>query len=321
MYLKRLKSLQNPDMYHGWGKEKSYFEGWYFKLIDPTEKFAIAVIPGISISNTGEKHSFIQILDGKKCTTIYLPFEATDFQPDDNRFFIKIKDNQFSQDSIQLNLDYLKGIINFRDIQPIDTSILSPGIMGFFSYIPFMECYHGIVSMNHTLEGSLIIDGQTVDFTGGKGYLEKDWGKSFPNSWIWMQTNHFEHHEASLMCSVAKIPFLGFHFNGFLISLWIEGKFYRFATYTGAVLKRAKVFDGRVELVFKDRKYRLEIIAYKGATAELVSPISGNMTGKVNESLDAKIHLKLYKKNQLIFDDFGRNAGLEVAGPYEELLK
>lgn len=321
MFLKRFKSLQNPDMYHGWGKQKSYFEGWYFKLIDPTEKYALAVIPGISMSDTGEQHSFIQILDGKKYTAEYLTFKANDFQPDEKHFFVKIKDNEFSPNSIQLNLDYLKGKINFKNTQPIETSTISPGIMGFFSYIPFMECYHGIVSMNHTLEGSLEVNGKMVDFTGGKGYLEKDWGKSFPNSWIWMQTNHFEHHEASLMCSVAKIPFLGFHFNGFLISLWIEGKFYRFATYTGAVLKRAKVFEDRVELDFKNGKHRLEIIAYKGETAELVSPISGNMTGKVNESLDAKIHLKLYEKNQLIFDDFGRNAGLEVAGPYEELLK
>ncbi len=321
MFLKRFKSLQNPDMYHGWGKQKSYFEGWYFKLIDPTEQYAIAVIPGISMSKTGEKHSFIQILDGKKCTAEYLTFDADDFQPDENRFFLNLKENQFSADFIQLDLNYLKGKITFQDTQPIDTSIISPGIMGIFSYIPFMECYHGVVSMNHRLKGSLEIDGKEVDFTGGKGYLEKDWGKSFPNSWIWMQTNHFEHHEASLMVSVAKIPFLGFHFNGFLISLWIEGKFYRFATYTGAVLKSAKVLDNRVELVFKNGKMRLEVVAYKGATGELISPISGNMTGKVNESIDAKIHLKLFKKDQLIFDDYGNNAGLEVAGPYEELLK
>ena len=49
------------------------------------------------------------------------------------------------------------------------------------------------------------IDGKTIDFTNGIGYIEKDWGKSFPNSWIWMQTNHFKYHNASLMASLSSI--------------------------------------------------------------------------------------------------------------------
>jgi hypothetical protein len=319
MLFQKLKALRNPDMYHGWGKSKKYFEGWYFKLIDATETYALAIIPGISITSEGTQSAFIQILDGKGCTATFIPFDANSFQPDDDKFFIKIKDNEFSADFIKLNLDNLKGTLRLIDTQPIENTLLSPGIMGWYSYMPFMECYHGIVSMNHRLEGELMIDGKSVDFTGGKGYLEKDWGESFPSSWIWMQTNHFQHHEASLMASVANIPFMGTHFVGFLISFWLEGKFYRFATYTGAKMTFSKVYDDRVELKFKNGKFRLVITAFKGATGELVSPIEGNMAGKVNESLDAKVHFKLLKNNQIVFDDWGRNAGLEVAGNYEEL--
>lgn len=46
-------------------QKKSYFEGWYYKIIDVTEKFAFAVIPAISIDSNGEKHAFIQVLDEK----------------------------------------------------------------------------------------------------------------------------------------------------------------------------------------------------------------------------------------------------------------
>lgn len=321
MLFNKLKNIQNPDKFQGSFKSKNYFEGWYFKLIDPTEKYALAVIPGISMSPEGEKSAFIQILDGKECKTAYLPFHADLFVANKEHFHVKIKDNEFSDKSISLNLDNLKGTIHFKNTQPIEKTVLSPGIMGWYSYVPFMECYHGIVSMNHRLEGSFEIEGKTVDFTGGKGYIEKDWGKSFPNSWIWMQTNHFEYHEASLMASVAKIPWLGNHFIGFLISFWWEGDFYRFATYTGAKMKAAKVHDDKVELHFKNKPFELFITAVKGATGELVSPIQGNMAGKVNESLNAKIHVRLLKNGNLIFDDWGRNAGLEVAGEYHELLK
>ncbi|WP_243392439.1 MULTISPECIES: tocopherol cyclase family protein [unclassified Mesotoga] len=31
-----------------------------------------------------------------------------------------------------------------------------------------------------------------IDLTGGKGYIEKDWGRSLPDAWIWMQSNNFD---------------------------------------------------------------------------------------------------------------------------------
>ena len=34
-----------PNRYHGWGSANNYFEGWYFKFVDPTE-YAFALIPG-----------------------------------------------------------------------------------------------------------------------------------------------------------------------------------------------------------------------------------------------------------------------------------
>ena len=51
--------------------------------------------------------------------------------------------------------------------------------MGPFSFVPLMECYHGILSMNHSLKGTLSFQGENLLFTGGKGYIEKDWGHSF----------------------------------------------------------------------------------------------------------------------------------------------
>ena len=43
-----------------------------------------------------------------------------------------------------------------------------------------MECYHGIVSMDHTVNGLIEINNEKIDFSEGRGYIEKDWGRSFP---------------------------------------------------------------------------------------------------------------------------------------------
>jgi len=59
---------------------------------------------------------------------------------------------------------------------------LAPGIVGWFSYVPFMETYHGVVRMNHEILGTLQIDGKPIVFDRGKGYIEQEWDASFPSS-------------------------------------------------------------------------------------------------------------------------------------------
>ena len=33
MIFKRINAVFNPECYHGWGINKRFFEGWYFKII------------------------------------------------------------------------------------------------------------------------------------------------------------------------------------------------------------------------------------------------------------------------------------------------
>jgi hypothetical protein len=303
-------------MYHGWGKTRRYFEGWYLKIVDKTEKYAFAFIPGISMSPDGTAHAFIQVLDGKQCTSAYHRFSSEDFLPSEYDFNLQLADNQFSTQSLTLNLPNIVGQLQFQQIIPWTKMLGAPGIMGWFSFVPFMECYHGVVSMNHTLIGSLEINGEMVDFSGGRGYIEKDWGISFPRGWIWLQTNHFNNDlnaPISLIASVAHIPFLGMHFIGYIVGFWFKGKLHRFATYTGAKMK-AQLIDNQVSLSFKDSQYQLDINATKAGTGNLISPIQGEMTGKVSESLQAIIHIRFFERGTLVFEGDGRNAGLEVAG-------
>lgn len=79
MLFKKIQSLFRPECYHGWGKSKKYFEGWYYKVISADEKHAYAFIPGIAMDNEGNKHAFIQILDGKKQSADYITFPSKDF--------------------------------------------------------------------------------------------------------------------------------------------------------------------------------------------------------------------------------------------------
>ncbi|TVZ56449.1 tocopherol cyclase-like protein [Lutibacter sp. Hel_I_33_5] len=322
MIFKRLKALFNPEIYHGWGKSKKYFEGWYFKIVNADETKAFAIIPGISMDLKGNQQSFIQVLDGKNLSAEYLKFSADEFQPNPNKFEVTIKDNYFSKNKIRLNLPTINGELEFKNNVSWPNSFLSPGIMGPFSFVPFMQCYHGIVSMNHTISGKLIINNDEVDFTNGKGYLEKDWGNSFPSAYIWMQSNHFSNPTISIKASVAKIPWLKSSFVGFIAGVLIDDKIIQFTTYNFTKLKKSFADKNHVEIELENKNYKLTIFAKREKATALASPILGFMDGRIEESMTANLEVILYDKKakKIILQDVGRNAGLEVAGNIEEII-
>jgi hypothetical protein len=322
MIIKKLQSLFQPEQYHGWGKTKRYFEGWYYKVINKDEDEAFAFIPGIAMNERGEKQAFIQVLDGKRLSAQYHKFDASAFLPMAGDFNLRMNGNMFTSDKLRLELPELTGELVFKDTVKWPNKWYSPGIMGPFTFVPFMECYHGILSMDHSIVGELTINNHLVDFSGGRGYMEKDWGKSFPSAYIWMQTNHFSEEGISLKASVAKIPWMRSSFVGFIAGLWLHNRLIEFTTYNGSKLIKSAVNNELVEIVLENRNYRLEIVAHRSEVTELASPILGFMDGRISESMTSIIEVFLFdiKQQKVIFKDSGRNAGLEVAGKVNEII-
>lgn len=325
-----MSNLWRPGAYQGFGRVKDYFEGWYYKSVDKEEKTAYAVMPGVSLSSDrASSYSFVMFLDSRGHKMFFFKYPLSDFVPERKKFEFTIGKSMFSNNSLMLDLDdgehKIKSDLKFHDVRAWPVTLFSPGIMGWYGFMPKMECKHAILSFDHDIEGFFHIDGSMKDFSGGKGYMEKDWGASMPSSWIWMQTNHFETDGVSLTGSIAKIPWMGKHFTGYIFGMLCDGKLYRFATYTGAKVSRLETGDMNVWINVEDKKYRLEIDAERAAGVDLLAPVMGEMTGRVNESLSSVIHVKLFVKKKngdvLLFTGAGRNAGLELKGDMVELIK
>ena len=263
MISQRIRSLFHPELYHGWQRKKSYFEGWYFKLVSADEKNIFAIIPGIAMDADGNKQSFIQVFNGKDNYAEYIKFDAKEFKPHPEAFDVSIGKNKFSTNKIILDLPDIKGEIYSSNHIPWPNEWYSPGIMGPFSFVPFMQCYHGILSMNHQLSGFLEYKGDRISFDGGKGYMEKDWGQSFPSGYIWMQSNHFDRRDTSLKSSVAHIPWLFSSFTGYIAGVWLEDRIIEFTTYNFTKLRKCYVDENKVILVYENAKHLLELEALR----------------------------------------------------------
>lgn len=320
-FLNRIRATWNPNRYHGWGKQKNFFEGWYFKLVDHSEQYALAIIPGIAMDANGKKQAFIQVLDDIHSHAEFHAFPFEHFSASADHFECRIGANIFSLEGIELDLPKLKGNIKIDNIVPWPKSSLAPGIMGWYSFVPFMQCYHGIVSMHHNLNGNIQIRDKEVTFKNAKGYIEKDWGRSFPRAWIWMQCNHFDSDkDVSLCASTAHVPWMGNYFIGFIVGLYIDGVLVRFATYLGSKIK-VEMDGDIVHLEFRNKKEHLEITAEKAKGSELISPISGDMIGKVEESIRSKCSYKYYQDEKLVKQGSSSRCAMELAGDVDVLLE
>jgi hypothetical protein len=195
--------------------------------------------------------------------------------------------------------------------------------MGWYRFVPGMETYHGVLSMDHGVSGAITIDGMATVLDGGRGYVEKDWGRSFPSSWIWAQSNDFERPGTSIMLSVAKIPWMTGAFVGNIAGLLVDGSLHRFATYTGARLTRLETGQNEAVVVLADAREELEVHLHGCAALSLKAPVLGSMEGRDAESLGGKVDVVLRQTpargSAVLLAGTGRMAGVEIMDAAGEL--
>jgi hypothetical protein len=279
-----LSKIYKPEIFQGENRKKSYFEGWYFKHVVNNGETVFSLIPGIAFDKNGNGHSFIQYINGKNAQTQYYKFPVDSFIYDSNSFEIQIAINRFSKDNIFLQIDQEPKIhaeINYKDHISIESSIFSPGIMGWYSFLPFMQCYHGLVSLDNRIEGFIQTDNKIVDLTGGKGYIEKDWGESFPKSWLWLQCNTFDEETTSFFFSIAHIPWMGNFFIGYISVFLYKGKVYRFATYNESKINKIELKEDQANIILKNNDIELKVEAKRKNGGILKAPVLGNMERRI----------------------------------------
>ncbi len=321
-----IKRLYNPEIFQGRYKRKNYFEGWYYKLIDEPRQEVIAIIPGLAIgSSPSDGHSFVQVINSTRGSVHYFEYPLSAFYAAKDRLYIRIGDNEFSRGGIKLQLNNqetaIQGEIDFFDIVPFPKRLLAPGIMGPYSFVPWMECYHGVVNIHHKLKGNIVVAGDDVPFDGGEGYIEKDWGRSFPEAWIWIQANHFDDKDTSFMFSIAKIPWFKRAFIGFISFLKIGDRFYILATYNNSKVSKIELKDKLVQGIIDNPEYTLYFEATYQPGSMLKAPKNGIMERQVEESISSHVKLLMYdRKGNVIFEGSSPHAGMEISEKAEILL-
>ena len=290
--------------FSGGSKRRAYFEGWYFKQQNGAS--TVAFIPALHIDEDGGRSASVQVITdgGSFC----IPFEGAALRADRRTLSVEVGGSHFSGRGLRVDLHGngcdVKGRLSFGALTPPRGDVMGP-----FRFVPAMQCRHGVVSMEHTVRGILSVNGARMDFDGGTGYIEKDWGSSFPSSYLWTQCNRFDGASCAVMVSIADIPLGGGHFTGCICCVRQTDREYRLATYRGA---KVVSYDAKGFLV-RQGALRLAGELLEGAPHPLSAPDRGAMRRVISESAACTMRYRLYDGVTLLFDLVSDQAGFEYA--------
>jgi tocopherol cyclase len=313
-----LNKIKHPFIFQGKMSYKKYFEGWYFKQVDTDSKTSLSLIFGISL-NPKKPSSFIQVIVKEihqPIQTWFIEYPIEAFRIDQEPYILHIAESYFSLNQVHIDIStkdlMMKADLNYDDLHSLTHSFYSPNIMGPFAYLPKMQCNHGVISMQHMVNGTAQINQVNLNFNQGKGYIEKDWGSSFPNRYVWVSANHFELEDVSFMLSVASIPVGMLSFEGIIAQVSTNSKIYRIATYYGAKKQSLKLIENGFELAIKQGHLTLKVNAQYEDRVDLKSPRLGEMSSTIKEGLGGTVEIELMDKKQTLLRLKSAYSGIEV---------
>ena len=294
------------EFFCGTNRTGPYFEGWYFKHQNPQGQ-TLALIPAFHIDGEGHRTASLQVISKDQawwveCLEAQLKVSRQPFQ-------VQIGQSSFDSQGINLHIQQdglsLCGILRYGPF-----TVLQSDIMGPFRFFAEMQCSHGIISMGHSLSGTLELNGERLDFSDGIGYIETDRGRSFPSKYLWTQCIWGGLEPGSLMLAIATIPLPVGGFTGCICSVFYGGREYRLATYRGVKIEAWSSAGA----IIRQGKYRLEVELLNERRQPLRAPVEGRMERIIHESLCAEVRYRFWYGNNLLFQHTDPNASFECSG-------
>lgn len=291
--------------FYGANRSGPYFEGWYLKH-QSREGKCLALIPALHIDAGGRSSASLQVITDRGAW--WLEYPAGELRADENSFRVRLGQSRFDCRGGRLNIHQeglsLRGILSYGPFTALRSHIMGP-----FLLFSGMQCSHTVISMGHSLEGTLELNGEVLDFSGGLGYIEGDRGRSFPSAYLWTQCMWGSPGDGGLMLAIASIPTPLGSFTGIICSVFHRGREYRLATYRGA---KAAAWSSAGAVV-RQGKYRLAVELPGEQGQVLRAPVEGSMKRTIHENLCANVHCRFWEGDKLLLEHTSQCASFEYS--------
>lgn len=255
---------------------KNYFKGRYYKHQKGNNTICIIV-------GSSNKKEFLQIITNEEVFQ-YHSLDGCTLTPT----------------SISLDLPEINGFAEYSSFTPLQSNIMGP-----FHFLP-LQCHHEVISMKHSLMGQFLIRERLLDLNGGIGYIEGDFGHSFPKEYMWLHCNNFTS-DLSIMVAIAHVPICFTSFEGCICAIIYNGIEYRLATYKGVTILE----NHSSYIHLKQRKYDLSIRIKPSTSHPLKAPHLGEMNQIIYESNCSELEVTFSINDLVLFKEHSLGASYE----------
>ncbi len=348
--------LQTPHSgYHWDGSSQRFFEGWYYRVTLPDCGHTFAFMYSIEDPLGNQPHSggAAQILgpeDSYLCRTF----------PDVNKFWASrevlalghwgktdlstkpayLPPEVFErhvQDGYQATATWHQGALHDPgtgsqarwqyEIKPVygwgNQNEPQQSTAGWLSSFPIFEPGWQILMAHGLATGWIEWNGQRYDFTNAPAYGEKNWGRSFPQKWFWLNCNGFdESPDIALTAGGGRRGVLWWMESVAMIGLHYQGKFYEFVPWNSKVTWDIEPW-GSWQMQARNSEFEVELTATTNLPGTLLrAPTEKGLIFCCRDTMNGQVDLELRQrgdKSKIILKAGSSLCGLETGGgPWEE---
>jgi tocopherol cyclase len=334
--------------YHWDGKSTRFFEGWYFRVTLPEIQETFAFMYSIEDPRGGQPHSggCAQILapdDQYLCRTFpnlrkfwasrsYLGLghwgkTALTVSPR----LLPVQDfEEYIEQGYQVTATLHQGSLQIPGqnqscrwlyrTQPRSgwgtPQAPQKSTAGWLSFLPIFEPGWQILMADGLATGWIEWNGQRYEFKDAPAYSEKNWGRSFPQKWFWLNCNSFtEETDLSLTAGGGKRKVLGILEEVGMIGLHYRGQFYEFVPWNSQVSWQVQPW-GRWEMQAINEHFKVQLIGTTDlAGIALRAPTEQGLVFCCRDTMKGFLSLDLQtRQGNCIVKASSSVCGLEIGG-------
>jgi tocopherol cyclase len=296
-----------PSDLRGNFDRKKYFEGWFHKIYSQEHRASFVIIYGYTTGDTPAKFGFIQVhLPNQEPRILY--FDRSEVSCDPNQHRVCMGVNELSLERMKIRTEELIIDLHFGKNDPIRTVKNS---MGYHYFIPNLPCYHAVCNLSHTVSGEIRTTNDQFSFKAETGYLEKNWGTSFPENYQWLHAIAPNDPATSLLFSQAEIGWFGNQFQRHVGYIRIKNEVVDFRRLKDVSIRSEQVESNKQRIHIRSRELDLEITIITDQQVFLLGPEDGTLRRNIGHYADAQVELRITRGSE--------TTKLNLVGNFEDM--
>jgi tocopherol cyclase len=296
-----------PSSLRGDLRRSRFFEGWFQKVYSTQHQASFVIIYGYATQNSYDTCGFIQLhVPNAAPQIIYFP--QHDISLDANQHIVRMGDNVLTTEMIDINTADITINLSLLNNKPIQTFGNS---MGYSYYVPSLPCYHSVLNTSHRVSGRIRHKASEYTLNDEMGYLEKNWGTSFPEHYFWLHAVDPTDPSVSLLFSRADIRWLGQNFLKHVGHIRFDDKQIDLRQLKNFAVSSSIPSSNKRVMQITSKALELEIAITSGQKVLLKGPRDGTLSRDILHYADAMIDLHLLHE--------GTERTLHLVGNFEHI--